>query len=260
MENKNRVFYGAFFFFAIVLVAFVLVPLLRLITLPSPHLLLSAFKDESAIASIKNSLFYSFLTAAFSLIFGIPLAFLMAKEKFGRMEKAVETIVDLPLAVPHTVAGIALLFVFGRKGVIGSLFYKGFGFKITGTGVAIVIAMMFVSLPYLVDSAKDGFKNVDYELEKASAVLGASLFYTFFRIYVPLSLRQIETGFLLTWARAISEFGAVVILAYYPITAPVKIYDAFTQYNLAVSTAIASVLLIICLAIFLFLRTVINRK
>ncbi len=260
LESKNRLFYGIFFFFAVVLVVFVLMPLLRLITLPSFHLLMNAFKDKSALTSILNSLIYSFLTAVLSLLFGVPLAFLMVKKRFGRFEKLIETIVDLPLAVPHTVAGIALLFIFGRAGIIGRLFYNSLGFKITGTGVAIVIAMMFVSLPYLVDSARNGFKSVDYEFEKASYILGASASYTFFRIYLPLSLQSIETGFLLTWARAISEFGAVVILAYYPMTAPVKIYDAFTQYNLTVSTAIAAVLLIICLTIFLVLRVVINRN
>ncbi len=260
MESKNRIFYGIFYFFALILIAFVLIPILRLITLPSFNLLMKAFVDKSAISSIVNSLVYSFVTAVLSLLLGVPLAFLMAKRKFGKLEKFVEAIVDLPLAVPHTVAGIALLFIFGRKGIIGSLFYKGFGFRITGTGIAIIIAMMFVSLPYLVDSSKDGFKSVNYELEKASSVLGASSFYTFLKVYLPLSARSVETGFLLTWARAISEFGAVVILAYYPMTAPVKIYDAFTQYNLAVSTAIAAVLLIICLAIFLLLRTVINRQ
>ncbi len=260
MENKKHIFYGILFVFAVILVVFVLLPLLRLLTLPSAGLILSTFKDKSAISSIVNSVTYSFVTAILSLIFGIPLAFLMAKNSFGKLEKTIETITDLPLAVPHTVAGIALLFVFGRKGVVGSLFYNRWGIKMTGSGIAIVIAMMFVSLPYLVDSARDGFKNVDYEFEKASSILGASPFYTFKAIYLPLSSKSIETGFLLTWARAISEFGAVVILAYYPMTAPVKIYDAFTQYNLAVSTAIAAVLLLICLTIFLVLRVVINRK
>ena len=196
----------------------------------------------------------------FSLLFGVPLAFLMAKKKFSRFESLVETIVDLPLAIPHTVVGIALLFVIGREGVIGSLFYREFGFKITGTSIAIITAMLFVSLPYLIDNAREGFKNIDPDLEKVSTVLGASLFSTFARVNLPLSKQSIASGFLLTWARAISEFGAVVILAYYPMTAPVKIYDAFTQYNLAVSTAIAAVLLVICLSIFLVLRVVIHKK
>jgi len=260
LSGKKKFFYGTLLFISVVALLFIVIPLLRLISLPPKTLVIKALKDKSALTSIGNSLLYSFITALLSLAFGVPLAFLLAKNTFGGFEKTVETLVDLPLAVPHTVAGIALLLVFGRRGIIGKLFYNGFGFKITGTGIAIVIAMMFVSLPYLVDAAKDGFKSVGKDLEKASLSLGASEFYTFFAIYIPLSIKSIETGFLLTWARAISEFGAVVILAYYPLTAPVKIYDAFTQYNLAVSVAIAAVLLIICLAIFLVLRTVINRK
>ncbi len=260
LSSKEKIFYLVLFILASGVVLFVLLPLVRLILIPSGKLIIKTLKDKTALQSIVNSLVYSFATATISLIFGIPLAFLMAKGKFGRWEKTVETITDLPLAVPHTVAGIALLFVFGRTGTIGKIFYNYWGIRITGTGTAIIIAMAFVSLPYLVDSAREGFKNVNYELEKASTILGASHFYTFKAIYIPLSSKSIETGFLLTWARAISEFGAVVILAYYPMTAPVKIYDAFTQYNLAVSTSIAAVLLLICLTIFLILRVVINRK
>jgi molybdate/tungstate transport system permease protein len=253
------IFYAAFFILSVFAILFVLVPLLRLITLPSRSFLVKAFTDRSTILSISNSLIFSFITAVIALFIGVPIAFLMAKGAFGQFEKLVETLVDLPLAVPHTVAGIAILFVIGRKGVIGAFFYNRFGIKFTGTGIAIVIAMLFVSMPYLVDSAREGFKGVGADIERASFILGASHFSTFRYIFIPLSKRHIETGFLLTWARAISEFGAVVILAYYPMTAPVKIYDAFTQYNLSVSVAVAAVLLIICLTIFLVLRWVINR-
>jgi molybdate/tungstate transport system permease protein len=253
------IFYAIFVALSIFVILFVLIPLLRLITLPSPSFLIKALTDKSTILSISNSLIYSFVTAIIALFIGIPMAFLMAKGAFGRFEKLVETLVDLPLAVPHTVAGIALLFIIGRKGVVGAFFYNHFGIKFTGTGIAIVTAMLFVSMPYLIDSTREGFKNVGTDIERASFILGASHFSTFRYIFLPLSKRHIETGFLLTWARAISEFGAVVILAYYPMTAPVKIYDAFTQYNLSVSVAVAAVLLTICLTIFLVLRWVINR-
>ncbi len=258
-KTSKFTFYTALFTAAALVVLFILLPLLRLITLPSWALLLKALSDKNTIVSIANSLIYSFLTAIIALFLGVPLAFLMAKGLFGRFEKLIETVIDLPLAVPHTVAGIALLFVIGRRGVIGAFFYNHFGIKFTGTGAAIITAMLFVSMPYLVDSARDGFKDVSPEFEKASFILGASEFATFWNIFIPLSKKHIESGFLLTWARAISEFGAVVILAYYPITAPVEIYDAFTQYNLSVSISVAAVLLLICLTIFLLLRMVINR-
>jgi len=260
VKNRERLTYISFFIVGGVLLLFVILPLARLIFAHSPRLILQELKDRTVLIPIWNSISLSFITAFIVVILGIPLAFLMAKNLFGKLEETVETIIDLPLAVPHTVAGIALLFIFGRKGIIGALFYNGLGFKITGTRIAIVLAMLFVSLPYLVDSAKDGFKKVDISMEKASRSLGASLFSTFRYIYVPLSRNEILSGFLLTWARAISEFGAVVIIAYYPMTAPVKIYDAFTQYNLAVSSAIAAILLVICLSIFLIIRLLLRRK
>ncbi len=260
MKDRERLTYTSFFILGGVLLLFIILPLVRLIFFHSPQLILKELQDKTVIIPIINSISLSLITAFIAAVFGVPLAFLMAKKRFGKLEETIETIVDLPLAVPHTVAGIALLFVFGRRGVIGALFYKGFGFRITGTRIAIVLAMLFVSLPYLVDSAKDGFKKVDISLEKASRSLGASLFSTFRYIYLPLSKNEILSGFLLTWARAISEFGAVVIVAYYPMTAPVKIYDAFTQYNLSVSGTIAGILLVICLSVFLVIRLLLRRK
>ena len=260
MKSREKLTYVSFFILGGILLLFIVLPLGRLIFAHSPGIILQELKDKTVLVPIWNSVFLSFVTAFIAIIFGVPLAFLMAKERFGKLEEAVETIVDLPLAVPHTVAGIALLFIFGRQGLLGAFFYNGFGFRITGTRIAVVLAMLFVSLPYIVDSARDGFKKVDISLEKASRSLGASLFSTFRYIYLPLSRDEVLSGFLLTWARAISEFGAVIIVAYYPLTAPVKIYDAFTQYNLAVSSAIAAILLVICLSIFLTVRFLVRRK
>ncbi len=232
---------------------FILLPLIRLVFFLNPSTI-SVIKDKSVLISLWNSISLSLATAGIALVVGIPTAFLMSKEMFGKFEKIVETLVDLPLAIPHTVVGIALLFIIGRKGIIGSIFYNSFGFKMTGTRLAIVLAMLFVSLPYTVSSAREGFKKVEPSLVKSAMTLGAPMSSIFKDIYLPLSKSAIFSGFMLTWARSISEFGAVVILAYYPMTAPVKIYDAFTQYSLNTSAAIAAYLLLICLAIFLTLR------
>jgi molybdate/tungstate transport system permease protein len=245
---------------AILIMIFILVPLLRLIFFINPQTA-SVIAEKSVIISIWNSISLSFLTAVIAFIFGVPMAFLLSKKKFGKVQTPVETIVDLPLSIPHTVVGIALLFIIGRKEMIGTLFYNIFGFQMTGTRLAIVIAMLFVSLPYTIDSAKEGFKKIDPSLEKVAMTLGAPVSSIFRTIYLPLNKSAILSGFLLTWARAISEFGAVVILAYYPLTAPVKIYQAFNEYNLSTSGAIAAYLLVISLGIFLTFRFVaVDRK
>lgn len=257
---SKRVFYLIFFVMAMLIMAFILIPLVRLVFFINPHTA-SVITQKSVITSMWNSISLSFLTATIASVFGVPMAFLLSKKKFVKFETLVETIVDLPLSIPHTVVGIALLFVIGRREMIGALFYNVFGFQMTGTRLAIVLAMLFVSLPYTVDSAKEGFKTVDPSLEKVAMTLGASTGSIFGNIYLPLTKSSIFSGFMLTWARAISEFGAVVILAYYPLTAPVKIYQAFNEYNLSVSGAIAAYLLIISLGIFLTFRfTVANRK
>ncbi len=260
MKIKDRIFKSILMGIGLISILFIFLPILRLITYSNPSLIIDAIKDQSTINAIMNSIAFSLLTAVFAVIFGTPLAYLMAKKSFGRFEGIVEAVSDIPLAVPHTVAGIALLLIYGRDGTIGSLFYKTLGIKFTGTSIVIIIAMLFVSFPFFIDAAREGFKNVDKALENASRSLGASIFSTFFLINLPLSTQSILTGFLSTWARAISEFGAVVILAYYPMTAPVKIYDAFTQYNLSVSIAIAATLLMFSLAIFIALKILTRER
>ncbi len=144
----------------------------------------------------------------------------------------IEALIDLPLAVPHTVAGIALLMVFGRQGVLGEPLQALVGLKFWGTLAGIVVAMLFVSAPYTVNAARIGFEAVDPRLEKIARTLGLDPWRTFWRITLPLARRGIMTGVTLTYARSISEFGAVVILVYYPMTAPVMIYELFLRFGL----------------------------
>jgi molybdate/tungstate transport system permease protein len=192
------------------------------------------------------------LTAVIAATLGTPLAYFLARGG-GWRQRLIEALVDLPLAVPHTVAGIALLFVFGRKGLIGSLFAP-FGLEFWGTEAGIIVAMLFVSVPFMVNSARLGFAGVDPRLEKVARTLGASAFEVFYRVDLPLAWRGILTGAVLTYARSISEIGSVMVLAYYPMTAPVKIYDLYLQSGLQASSAMAVILLAVTLSTFLFLR------
>ena len=166
----------------------------------------------------------------------------------------IEALIDLPLAVPHTVAGIALLMVFGRQGVLGAPLEALVGLKFWGTLAGIVVAMLFVSAPYTVNAARIGFDAVDPRLEKIARTLGLNPWRTFWRITLPLARRGIMTGVTLTYARSISEFGAVVILVYYPMTAPVKIYELFLRFGLDQAASAAVLLLFVSLALFLLLR------
>ncbi|BAL80223.1 ABC transporter permease [Caldisericum exile] len=244
---------------AAISILFVVLPLLRLITYPKLFFIVASLKDPMNLNAIFNSIFFAFISSLLSVLFGIPLSYLLGKGYFGKIESIVEAICDTPLATPHIVAGIALLLIFGKDGVIGKLLYNAFNLKLMGTGFAVIIAMMYLSFPFFVDTVKEGFRNVDKSLENASRVLGAKELHTFFLIDIPLVKGHIISGFLSAFARAISEFGAVIIVAYYPMTAPIRIYDAYTQYNLETSISVAATLLAISLLIFAILR-IIGRR
>jgi molybdate/tungstate transport system permease protein len=234
------------------LLLFILLPLLRMAAAQSWQSLGSVAMMPDVRSAIWLSMWCAALTAVIAAILGTPLAYFLARGR-GWLQRVVEAVVDLPLAVPHTVAGIALLFVFGRKGLIAALFAP-FGLQFRGTVAGIIVAMLFVSVPLMVNSARLGFTGVDPRLEKVARTLGASAFEVFYRVDLPLAWRGIFTGAVLTYARSISEIGSVMVLAYYPMTAPVKIYDLYLQSGLQVSSAMAVLLLMVTLSTFLLLR------
>lgn len=241
------------------LLAFILVPLLGLATMqPVGNLVHVAAMPDVRLA-IGLSLLAAFLTAFWAGLLGIPLAYVLARRAFPGKE-IITAIVDLPLAVPHTVAGIALLIVFGRQGWIGGPANDFLGLQFWGTLAGAVAGMLYVSAPYTVNAARFGFEAIDPRLEKVARSLGMGPWRVLLRITLPLAWRSIMTGLTLTYARAISEFAAVAILAYYPMTAPVKIYELFLQSGLDESAAMALLLLAVSLALFILFRTLARRR
>jgi molybdate/tungstate transport system permease protein len=240
-------------FFGSLLTAFVVIPLVALAATQTGASLADVARMADVRQSIALSLEAAFLSASCAALVGVPTAYLLARASFAG-KGLVAALIDLPLAVPHTVAGIALLMVFGRRGVLGEPLQAMVGLKFWGTIAGIVVAMMFVSVPYTVNAARIGFEGVDPRLEKIARTLGLGPWRTFWRITLPLARRGIMTGVTLTYARSISEFGAVVILVYYPMTAPVKIYELFLRFSLNEAAGAAVLLLIISLALFVLLR------
>jgi len=160
--------------------------------------------------------------------------------------------------VPHIAAGIALLFVFGRSSLAGRAF-NFIGIDFLDSIAGIVVAMLFVSIPFLINSAKEGFKKVDVRLEKVSRSLGASPWQTFLKVSFPLAWRSIASGSMMMWARGISEFAAVVILAYHPMIASTLIYERFESYGLSYAQPVAVLLILICLVAFILFRLTLYR-
>jgi molybdate/tungstate transport system permease protein len=147
-----------------------------------------------------------------------------------------------------------LLFLFGRTGWVGAP-AGHLGVSFYGSQWGIVAAMLFVSAPFAVNSARVAFEAIDPNLERAARSLGATRAHAFRRVTLPLGARGVLTGAVLVYARSIAEFGAVVIIAYYPVTAPVEIYNLFLRSGLAAASAASVLLLIVALATFLVLRT-----
>jgi molybdate/tungstate transport system permease protein len=249
---SNRLFFLLFWLIGGIILAFTLIPLLNLFFTQPLSVIVDVAGMQDVRASIYLSMLTAVITALLAALLGTPLAYLLARRSFP-YRAVIEAIVDLPLAVPHTVAGISLLFIFGRNGPIGKV-AQYFGLSFWGSSLGIIIAMLFVSSPYMVNAAREGFESIDIRLEKAARTLGATPIQVFFQVSLPLSLRSILTGIVLTYARSIAEFGAVIVMAYYPQTAPVKIYELFLSGGLEQSAAAAALLLIITLSTFVLFR------
>ncbi|HEX7325956.1 MAG TPA: ABC transporter permease [Rhodanobacteraceae bacterium] len=210
-----------------------------------------------ADASVRNAIVLSFeaggIAAIVAGVLGIPLAWLLSRGQFPG-KSILQVIVDLPLTIPHVVAGIAILFVYGRRGLLGAPLNHMFGLSFWGSLPGIVVAMLFVSAPYTVSAARIAFDGVDTRLEKVSRSLGVGPWKTLWRVVVPLCWRGLLSAVTLSYARAISEFGAVVLVAYYPMTSPVKIYNLFLSFGLPQAISMSFVVLVVSLCVFLILR------
>lgn len=231
------------------LVLFVVAPLIGMVVTTSMSELSAAARDRVVLESIRVTLFAALWATLACTVVGVPLAYLLARKRFGGRSLLL-AIIDLPIAIPHTVAGIALLTVIGRGSWLGQLLGGG----LVGTQIGISVAMAFVSLPFLVNAAREGFEAVPLRLEKAARSLGASPRQVFFTVSLPLAWRGIVSGMSLMWARGISEFGALIIIAYYPMTTPVLVYQRLNDYGLSYARAAALLLVVVCIAVFAFLR------
>ncbi|VUT25480.1 MAG: Molybdate/tungstate transport system permease protein WtpB [Candidatus Methanolliviera sp. GoM_asphalt] len=213
----------------------------------------STCRDPEVLSCIGLTIGTSFLATGVASLFGIPLAYILArKEFFGK--RMVESVVDLPIMVPHMVAGIALFSVFHRHGLIGAPLSPIIKFFDAIPGI--VVAMLFVSAPFLINPVREGFQSVDPHLENVARSLGASEWKAFYKVTIPIAYRHILSGIGMSWGRGVSEFAAVLLLAYYPMVASTLIYERFLMYGLAGSRPIAVLLMLICLGIFLSFRSV----
>jgi len=242
----------------VVVSLFILVPLIQMMITPSWELLTESIFDPDIQKAIWLSIYSSGLAAIISFIIGTPFAYLLARKSFFG-KQFVEGIIDLPIMIPHPVIGIAILGIVGKDHWLGSLLHK-LGVQMMGTVSGIVVVLTFVGMPFYINAVKNGFESIPVRLENVSRSLGASFSRTFFQITLPLAWRSIMVGIIMCSARAISEFGAIVVVAYHPMNAPVLIYERFTAFGLKYSQPIAVLLIFVCLILFIGLRLVSKKN
>lgn len=264
-------------------------PLAVFVARQNPTLVIEKALDPAVQQMLYLSLYAPLLAAIVTVVFGVPLAYLLSRGFPG--QELIASLVDLPLVIPHSVAGLLILFGFGGFGItlpaieiFGFVLLDGgvyFELTVLNTMTGLVLAMVFVSAPFAVNVTREGFEAIDTRIEYASRIHGASPFETFRRVSLPLAARSVLTGGVLAWARSVSEFGAVAIVAYnveffYPgvidsevisqffgegtiptVTsqhAPVFIFNTYITGSLAASSAVGFLLLVLSVVIFLLVR------
>lgn len=205
---------------------------------------------------LRGSLQLTVVTATIATVIGVaggtPIAWLLSRARF-RGRAILAAILDLPLLIPHPVAGIALLLVLGRESAVGEMLLT-FGLRVVGSPIGIVCAMLFVSAPLYISGAREAFARVDPRYEAVARTLGDDAWRAFRRVTLPLATRGMVAASVVMWARAVSEFGAIVILTYNPKTVSVLSYDRFTTFGLSEALPVAAVMAIFALIPLTLLR------
>lgn len=235
------------------------------LALPILTLVARAILDGSLVVAIASpvvldALGLSLITTAISLVitvaFGLPLAVVLARRQF-RGKGWIEAIVDLPIVLPPSVAGLALLLVFGRRGLLATPLDL-LGFSIPFTTIAVILAQTFVSAPFFIRSARTGIAAVDRDLEDAARVDGASERQLFTSVTLPLASAALAAGLVMSWARSLGEFGATIMFAGNvegrTQTLPLVVYGEFQGGDLDASIAAAAILVIAALGVLLAVR------
>jgi molybdate transport system permease protein len=213
--------------------------------------------SETALTALRLSLLVATTAAAISFVLGFPLAWALVRGSF-RGKTLVRAFVVLPLVMPPVVAGVGLLAAFGRRtGIVGSLLYEWFGVQITFTTTAAVLAATFVSFPLAVLALEAGLRGLDERLEDAASTLGASRWYVIRRVTLPLMGPQIAAALVLSWARALGEFGATITFAGNlrgrTQTLPLAVFEQL-QTDPEAAFAVSMLLIMLALAVILALR------
>jgi len=242
------------------MLAFLIIPIVAMISRVRPEDLAANLANPEVGQAIWLSLTTTAASTTLGLLLGTPLAYLLARRRF-RGHALLDTLVDLPMVLPPSVAGIALLLAFGRRGVIGA-WLDDAGISIAFTSVAVVLAQTFVAAPFYIKTAVAGFDGVERELEQAAMVDGGGPWQVFTRITLPLCWPVLLGGLVMSWARALGEFGATIIFAgNFPgrtQTMPLAIYLGF-ELDLSLAITLALILLAVSYLVLFIVKGILRQ-
>ncbi len=244
-------------FLSVLALLFVTVPIINLFFPVSGEEFSNTLKDREVWSALLTSLECAAFSTVLGLFLGVPTAYLLSEFSFKGKE-ILEGLFDLPIVIPHVAVGIIFLKLLNSKTLLGEFFSK-IGITFVDTVFGIVVVMCFVSISYIVTSSLIGFRAVDREIIWSARTLGASPFKVFYLLLLPLSLPSILRGAVLSFARSISEVGALLIIAYYPKTAPILMYERFENYGLKEAVPIAVLIVLISLLIFVLILSISRR-
>jgi molybdate transport system permease protein len=196
---------------AIVFFLFIGIPLAALLIREPPALLWQDLQQPEVLEALQLSIVTTCVSTLLAILFGIPVAYVLARTRI-RGRRFLEILVTMPTILPPVVAGVALLITFGRFGLVGR-FLTPFGITLSFSTAAVVMAQLFVSSPFFVNSVKAGLEQLDQRYEQAAYTLRGSPFYTFRRVTLPLIRAAVFAGIGTCWARALGEFGATIMFA-----------------------------------------------
>jgi len=242
-------------------VLFISVPILAVFLRIEPNQISNQLRNAGIIEAVKLSLITAGTATAIAFVLAIPTSYFMATRNF-RGKAIVDTLMDLPIVLPPAVAGVALLYTFAPKGLLGPIFNSR-GIIIPGSTLAVIIAETFVASPFLYRSAKTGFEAMDKDVINSAKMLTGSRLRVFFTVVFPLTTRAIISGTMMTWARAMGEFGATLMfagnIAGVTQTMPLAIYN-FLYFDPLGGIMLSIILIIISFTVLIVVKILEQKR
>lgn len=235
------------------LIFFVLLPVIGMVVENDMRNVVAILKDDEILSALYLTLITASISTFVLVLFCVPFAYAVSRTRFFG-KPFLLSLIDVPIIIPQSAAGIALLRVFSKQQYIGEMLFNTFGIRFDGTVLGIILAQVFVAMPFITKSAIAAFDTVPPSLEQSARTLGSSSFGAFWRVAVPLASRGLFAGLILAWARAAAEFGAVLFISPYPLTAPIAVYNRFTSVGVVETAPLVTTLILFSVCIFFLLQ------